>query len=82
MEWVKVLGIAAVLVCMTLYEWPRMKRQMKKEKTAFAALTVLGGILACLLVFYPETPGPTQCIDAMYKPLVNVVEKWTMERSE
>ncbi|GAB2693490.1 hypothetical protein ACFQWB_10135 [Paenibacillus thermoaerophilus] len=81
MKWAVVLGIAAVLVCMTLYEWPRMKRWMKREKNAFAALTVLGGILACLLVFYPETPGPTQFIDAVYKPLVNIVEKLTMERS-
>ncbi|BCJ87303.1 hypothetical protein [Effusibacillus dendaii] len=81
MEWAAVLGIAAVLVFIPLYEWPKMNTQMKREKTAFAAMTVLGGILAFLLVFYPEMPGPTQFIDAMYKPLVKFLEKLTAERS-
>lgn len=81
MEWAAVLGIAAVLVSMTLYEWPKMKTQMKREKAAFAALAVMGGTLALLLVFYPKMPGPTQWFDAIYKPLVNVLEKLTAERS-
>lgn len=81
MKWAGVLGIAAALVFMTLYEWPKMKSQKKREKTAFAALTVLGGILAFLLVFYPKMPGPTQCFDAIYKPLVKFLEKLTAERS-
>jgi multisubunit Na+/H+ antiporter MnhB subunit len=69
MKWTAVLEITAVLVLMTLYEWPKMKGQMKREKIAFSALTILGGALAFLLVFYPEMPGPTQWIDAIYKPL-------------
>ena len=81
MEWVAVLGIAAVLVLMALYEWPRMKSQGKREKFAFAALTVLGGILAVLLVFVPEMPGPTDFIETLYKPLTNIFEKWIAERS-
>jgi len=75
------LGIAAVLVVMILCEWPNIKTQKKREKTAFAALTLLGGILAVLLVFVPDMPGPTQFMDALYKPLVNMLEKWTSERS-
>ncbi len=75
MEWAAVLGIAAVLVLMALYEWSKMKTQKKREKTAFAALTVLGGILAFLLVFNSEMPGPTQFIDTLYKPLVKILEK-------
>lgn len=81
MEWATVLGIAAVLVLMALHEWPKVKTQMKREKTAFAVLSVLGGILAFSLVFYPEMPGPSQFLNAMYKPLVNILEKWTAERS-
>jgi multisubunit Na+/H+ antiporter MnhB subunit len=69
MKWADVLGITAVLVFMTLYEWPKMKKQKKREKFAFAAITMLGGILAFLLIFYPDMPGPTQWIDAIYKPL-------------
>ena len=75
------MGIAAVLVLIALYKWPKMKSQKKREKTAFAALTLLGGILAVLLVFVPDMPGPTQFMDALYKPLVNMLEKWTSERS-
>jgi len=69
------LGIAAVLVLIALYKWPKMKSQKKREKTASAALTVLGGILAVLLVFVPDMPGPTQFMDTLYKPLVNMLEK-------
>lgn len=69
------MGIAAVLVLIALYKWPKMKSQKKREKTASAALTVLGGILAVLLVFVPDMPGPTQFMDTLYKPLVNMLEK-------
>ena len=70
MKWATVLGITAVLAAMTLYEWPKMNKwQMAREKIAFAVLTVLGGILAVLLVFFPDIPGPTQMLDAIYKPL-------------
>ncbi|ALS28688.1 hypothetical protein IJ21_32990 [Paenibacillus sp. 32O-W] len=75
MRWAFMLGIAVVLAIMTVYEWPKMKREMKKEKTAFAVLTVLGGILAFLLMFYPEMPGPTHLINAIYKPLGTIFEK-------
>lgn len=75
MKWAAVLGITAILAFMTVYEWPKMKAQMKKEKMAFAALTILGGILALLLVFYPEMPGPTKWIDAVFKPLGKFLEK-------
>jgi multisubunit Na+/H+ antiporter MnhB subunit len=75
MKWAAILGITVVLVFMTIYEWPKMKVQMKREKIAFAALTILGGVLAFLLVFYPEMPGPTQWIDAIYKPLGKFLEK-------
>lgn len=81
MKWAAVLGIAAVLMLMALYEWPNMKTQKKREKIAFAALTVLGGILAVLLIFVPDMPGPAQFMDTLYQPLINMLEKWTAERS-
>jgi multisubunit Na+/H+ antiporter MnhB subunit len=75
MKWAVILGVTAILVCMTLYEWPKMKVQMKREKIAFAALTVLGWVLAFLLVFFPDMPGPTQWIEAIYKPLGKFLKK-------
>lgn len=47
MDWAAVLGIAAVLVIMVLYEWPQLKPQMKREKTAYAVLTAVGGLWLC-----------------------------------
>jgi multisubunit Na+/H+ antiporter MnhB subunit len=70
-----ILGFTVILVFITLYEWPKMKGQMKREKIAFAALTILGGILAFLLVLFPDIPGPTQWLNAIYKPLVTLFEK-------
>jgi multisubunit Na+/H+ antiporter MnhB subunit len=74
-KWATVLGVTTILFFITLFEWPKMKAQMKREKIAFAALTVLGEVLAVLLVFYPEMPGPTQWIAAVYKPLGKFLEK-------
>ncbi|WP_019006651.1 hypothetical protein [Cohnella laeviribosi] len=81
MDWAAVLGIAAVLVIMVRYEWPQLKPQMKREKTAYAVLTAVGGALALLLVFYPEMPGPTQGLDALYKPLVKWMDHFIEKRS-
>lgn len=75
MKFAAILGFTVILVFITLYEWPKMKGQMRREKIAFAALTILGGILAFLLVFYPEIPGPTQWLDAIFKPLITLLEK-------
>jgi hypothetical protein len=73
MKWAAVLGITVVMLTMFLYDWPKIGRQLKKERVAFVALTVLGGILAVMLIFNPEMPGPTQWIDTVYKPLVKLL---------
>lgn len=81
MEWVAVVGIAAVLILMALYEWPNLKSNKARGKIAFVALTGLGGILAVLLVFVPELPGPSDFMDSLFKPLINMLEAWSAERS-
>lgn len=81
MEWVAIAGIAAVLIVMALLEWPNLKRGKTRDKIAFVALTVLGGILAVLLVFDPELPGPSNFMNFVFKPLVNMLEAWSEKRS-
>jgi multisubunit Na+/H+ antiporter MnhB subunit len=81
MKWVEVSGYVVVLVLMVLYDWPKMTQQMRREKIAYGFLIVFGAILAVLLVFYPEMPGPTKLVDAVYKPLVSVIEKAAQQRS-
>lgn len=72
MEWAKIAGIIVVIIIMFLYEWPKIGGQKKREKAAHAVVTIMGGMLAFMLVIYPDMPGPTQWIDALYKPLT----KW------
>jgi hypothetical protein len=46
-----------------------------KEKAAFATIALIFCALACLLVVYPELPGPTELVNAIYRPLGNLLEK-------
>ncbi len=79
--WRKLLGVAAVLTLMVLHDWRSMPSYTKREKMAYCALTGLGAILAILLVIDPQMPGPTQWLDVIYKPLVDLMEKFTVRRN-
>jgi hypothetical protein len=59
---------------MALYELPKMGQTQKKVKAAFFTLVGIGSILAILLIFFPEMPGPTQMIDSIFKPLGKILE--------
>ncbi|MFE0299106.1 hypothetical protein [Priestia megaterium] len=75
MKWITVIGITVCVVLIFLYEWPKMDRNQKKEKAAFVILTTMGWLLAILLLFFPDMPGPTQMIDMLFKPLGKTLEK-------
>lgn len=75
MNFASIIGITVVAILMTLYEWPKMNKNQKKEKKAFVTLTMAGWLLAVLLVFFPDMPGPTQLIDVVFKPLGKFLEK-------
>jgi hypothetical protein len=70
-----VFAITVGVVLLILYEWPKMKQNQKKEKAAFVTLTAMGWLLAILLVFFPDMPGPTQMIEKLFKPLGKLIEK-------
>ncbi|MBP1989996.1 hypothetical protein [Paenibacillus eucommiae] len=73
----KLLAIAAItllLYMMMLFDWPKIKRHQRREKAAFAAITVFGWGLAVLLIFFPDIHGPSQLIDAIFKPLGKTLE--------
>jgi uncharacterized membrane protein len=75
MKWGALLGISFFAVCIVLFQWPKIKPRQKKEKAALISLTLLGWLLSCLLVWFPEMPGPGQWIDTIYKPLGKLLEK-------
>lgn len=69
------LGTLVLAALIFLYEWPRINRTQKKEKVVFIVLLSLGTILAMVLIWNPDLPGPTQMIDYIYKPLGRMMEK-------
>ncbi|GAB7388763.1 hypothetical protein BSNK01_26010 [Bacillaceae bacterium] len=75
MEWGVLSGIAVIVGGIVLYEWPRFDAKQRKEKAAFLVLLLLGVVLASLLLFFPDLPGPTQLIDAVFRPLGKYLEK-------
>ncbi|WP_141430429.1 hypothetical protein [Bacillus sp. 03113] len=75
MKWLAVLGITTWAVVLTFYEWPKMNPNQKKEKVTFVTLTTLGWLLAVLLLFFPNMPGPTQLLDYIFKPLSKLLEE-------
>lgn len=74
MKWGPVLGNTMIIILITLYQWPKLDQHYKKDKAAFITLSVIGWLLANLLIFYPELPGPSKLIDNMYKPLGKLLE--------
>ncbi|MCQ6275567.1 hypothetical protein JMM81_11420 [Bacillus sp. V3B] len=74
MDVASIFGITFVAILMTLYEWPKMNKNQKKEKWAFLTLTIAGWLLAVLLIFFPNMPGPTHLIKIILKPLGQFLE--------
>jgi multisubunit Na+/H+ antiporter MnhB subunit len=70
-----ILGTLVLVALIFLYEWPQINRSQKKEKVVFIVLLSLGTILAIVLIFNPDFPGPTQMIVYIYKPLGRMLEK-------
>ncbi|MCR8634316.1 hypothetical protein [Paenibacillus radicis (ex Xue et al. 2023)] len=66
-----ILGIIGGLM------WWIDSKALKSEKRAsliYLGLLGLSGSISLILVFYPEMPGPTQWIDALYKPLGKLIQ--------
>ena len=61
--------IAAALIVMR--EWPRIGREQAKDRAMFMALVTLGLLLAVFLWCFPDTPGPTDLVDMMFRPLAD-----------
>jgi Na+/melibiose symporter-like transporter len=74
-RWGVILVATLAVALIILYGWPKLNQKQKKDKVTFIALTIMGWLLAILLVFYPELPGPTQMIDAIYRPLGSILMK-------
>lgn len=70
-----VLAITVTVALIALFEWRQINQKLKREKIAFVTLTAVGWLLAILLVLYPDMPGPTQFVEAIFKPLGKLLER-------
>ncbi|MDF2962301.1 MAG: hypothetical protein K0S39_4036 [Paenibacillus sp.] len=73
MKWGSLIGIIVIVALMILFEWPKINRS--KEKIAFIILTAIGFVLAIVLLFYPDMPGPTQMLISIFKPFGKLLKK-------
>lgn len=69
MKLLSVLMIIMLAIFITIYEWPKINSNLKKEKRAFVTLTISGVLLSVFLVYIPEMPGPTELVDWILGPL-------------
>ncbi|WP_044894373.1 hypothetical protein [Bacillus alveayuensis] len=69
MKWASLIGITAVAILIVLFEWSRINKNLKKEKWIVVIITMSGWILAILLVFFSDIPGPADLINMIFKPL-------------
>jgi hypothetical protein len=74
-KFVAIFGLSLVVALYTLYEWPKINPEQKKEKIAFISLSAAGWVLAVLLLLYPEMPSHTRIIKIIYAPLGKLLEK-------
>jgi Na+/melibiose symporter-like transporter len=70
-----VVAITFLVALIFLYEWPKMDKTKKKEKITFLSLNLIGWVLAVLLIFFPDMPGPTQVVETIFQPLSKILEK-------
>jgi hypothetical protein len=50
-------------------------RKSRREWVAFSILTGAAWLLGAVLSFSPNIPGPTDLMDAVYKPLGEILSK-------
>ncbi|NNU83995.1 hypothetical protein ETC05_09090 [Geobacillus sp. BMUD] len=70
-----ILGMLLIVGLIWWYEWSRLGKAQKREKTAVAVLLCLGAVLAVMLIINPDLPGPSQMIHALFRPLGEILEK-------
>jgi len=75
MKWGSVFTCILIMIFMYLYQWPKLKKNQRRERAAFLSLSILGWALAIFLIIFPDIPGPTKMIDWIYKPFGKLLEK-------
>ena len=74
MKWGPVLGTTFLVFFIVMYQWSKLNQNQKKEKVVLILFSVFGWLVANLLIFFPNAPGPTELIELLYRPLGKLLE--------
>ncbi|MDN3017908.1 hypothetical protein PH210_17065 [Paenibacillus sp. BSR1-1] len=74
MKMVYLLGTTLLVLLMVLSQLEKINKNQKKDKVVLIVFSVFGWLIAILLIFFPDVPGPSELIDVLYKPLGKLLE--------
>lgn len=74
MRWDRIILVTLVCAFIFGYEWPRMKGDTRRDKSAFTILLIAGWMLS--LFDLPNLTGPISWFEGLLKPFTNVMEKY------
>ncbi|MGG1679330.1 hypothetical protein ACIFOT_26945 [Neobacillus sp. NRS-1170] len=74
MKIASLLGTTLLVLFMVLSQITKINKNQKKDRVVLIVFSALGWVVANLLIFFPDVPGPTELIDLLYKPLGKLLE--------
>lgn len=74
MELTWVIGISLAAVSIIYFEWRGMNKNQKKEKFVALTLTMIGWTIGCLLVYFPDLPGPSDLLNIIFRPFKKILQ--------
>ena len=69
-----VIVTTIIYIFISLYEWPKMDRKQKKDRFGLVMLSIVGWMLAFVLIIFPDIPGPIQFIEYVFKPIGRLLD--------
>jgi multisubunit Na+/H+ antiporter MnhB subunit len=74
LKWGPIVSCSIIIFFIVLFQWPKIKKDQKREKIAFVIITGFGWLLATLLFLFPDLPSPTDLVDFIFKPFGRLLE--------
>ncbi|MNI08802.1 hypothetical protein D3C73_618510 [compost metagenome] len=74
MKWVSMLVLTLIVVAIVFIELPELKGR-KRETWSFFGFLLTGWFVSVMLVFKPDLPGPTDWVQALFKPIGQMLKK-------
>ncbi|MGF7089227.1 hypothetical protein JOD24_003108 [Kroppenstedtia sanguinis] len=68
------LGITVIALFIGGYEWWSIHTGRRKEKVILILMLTLGWVLAGLLLYFPDLPGPGNLLEKILSPLIRWME--------